>query len=104
MVSKKVQPSELFQRGSHLLVAFNSVSAAWSKMSSFALTSALRREGGKTLRKPGITHKFLAGDSSVSPLGHHRKEYWVFSSLCVCVLRSRVGVSFDHVKMTLKEG
>lgn len=42
-------------------MAFNSVSAARHKARSFARcgnTDVLRREG-ETLRKPGITHKFL---------------------------------------------
>lgn len=46
--------------------------------------------------KPGITHEFFAGDSSVSPLRYHRKEYWVFSSLsvfreCLCVFKKLDG-------------
>lgn len=85
-------------------VAFNSVSAARHETSSFARcgnTDSLRRERGKSLRKLGITHKFLAGDSSVSPEISLEGILGVFQLVCVCVfvsvcvLRSWMGVSLD---------
>lgn len=56
----------------------------------------LRRESesGKKFRKPGITHKFLVGNSSASPLEISQEGILGVFQL-VCVLRSWIGVSFD---------